>query len=92
MTCVIDSNTIGCIASVASVDWGAAVQVMAAIGIGSGFVIDLSLTARNKASNGFVSPEAGYKPLFNNPTSPTFQPGADGGAPGVLLGLFPDSR
>jgi hypothetical protein len=59
---------------------------------GSGFVIDLSLTARNKAANGFVSPEAGYKPLFNNPTSPTFQPGPDGGAPGlvVLLSTTPD--
>jgi hypothetical protein len=59
---------------------------------GSGFVIDLSLTARNKASNGFLAPEAGYKPLFNNPTSPTFQPGANGGAPGlvVLLSTTPD--
>ena len=37
---------------------------------GSGFVVDLSLTARNKASNTFLSPEAGYKPVFNNPTAP----------------------
>jgi hypothetical protein len=59
---------------------------------GSGFVIDLALTARNKASNASLSPEAGYKPLFNNPTSPTFAPGADGGAPGlvVLLSTTPD--
>ena len=59
---------------------------------GSGFVVDLSLTARNKASNAVLSPEAGYKPLFNNPTSPTFQPGTNGGAPGlvVLLSTTPD--
>jgi hypothetical protein len=31
-----DSNTIGSIASVASIDWGCAVQVMAAATIGSG--------------------------------------------------------
>jgi hypothetical protein len=60
---------------------------------GSGFVIDLALTARNKAANGLLSPEAGYKPLFNNPTSPTFQPGTNGGAPGlvVLLSTTPDT-
>jgi predicted lipoprotein with Yx(FWY)xxD motif len=60
---------------------------------GSGFVIDLALTARNKASNSLLSPEAGYKPLFNNPTSPTFQPGSNGGAPGlvVLLSTTPDT-
>jgi hypothetical protein len=59
---------------------------------GSGFVIDLSLTARNKASNMYLAPEAGYKALFNNPTSPTFGPGVDGGAPGlvVLLSTTPD--
>ena len=31
-----DSNTIGSIAGVASIDWGCAVQVMAAVTIGSG--------------------------------------------------------
>ncbi|KAG2355097.1 amino acid/polyamine transporter I [Suillus spraguei] len=31
-----DSNTIGSIASVASIDWGCAVQIMAAVSIGSG--------------------------------------------------------
>ncbi|KAG2072009.1 hypothetical protein BDR04DRAFT_1141912 [Suillus decipiens] len=31
-----DSNTIGTIASVASIDWGCAVQIMAAVSIGSG--------------------------------------------------------
>jgi hypothetical protein len=60
---------------------------------GSGFVIDLALTARNKASNMYLSAESGYKPLFNNPTSPTFQPGTNGGAPGlvVLLSTTPDT-
>jgi len=60
---------------------------------GSGFVIDLALTARTKASNSLLSPEAGYKPLFVNPTSPTFGPGANGGAPGlvVLLSTTPDT-
>lgn len=32
---VSDSNTIGTIASIASIDWGCAVQVMAAASIGS---------------------------------------------------------
>ena len=33
---LLDSNTIGSIAGVASIDWGCAVQVMAAVTIGSG--------------------------------------------------------
>jgi hypothetical protein len=59
---------------------------------GAGFVVDLSLTARNQAANSLLAPEAGYKPFFNNPTSPSFQPGANGGAPGlvVLLSTTPD--
>jgi predicted lipoprotein with Yx(FWY)xxD motif len=54
---------------------------------GAGFVVDVSVTARNKASNGLLSPEAGYKPLFNNPTAPTFAPGPNGGAPGLVVML-----
>jgi predicted lipoprotein with Yx(FWY)xxD motif len=59
---------------------------------GAGFVVDLSLTARNRAANRLLGPEAGYKPFFNNPTSPTFKPGPDGAAPGlvVLLSTTPD--
>ena len=34
---ILDANTIGSIAAVASIDWGAAVQVMAAANIGSGY-------------------------------------------------------
>src|SRR4029077_12917109 len=54
---------------------------------GAGFVVDLSLTARNRAANGLLSPEAGYKPFFNNPTAPTFAPGVDAGAPGLVVTL-----
>ena len=48
---------------------------------GAGFVVDLALTARTKAANPLLSSESGYKPLFNNPTAPTFQPGANGPRP-----------
>ncbi len=60
---------------------------------GAGFVVDLALTARNKTANSLLSPEAGYKPFFNNPTAPTFVPGPNGGAPGlvVLLSTTPDT-
>ena len=54
---------------------------------GAGFVVDLSLTSRNQAANGVLAPEAGYKPFFNNPTSPTFKPGPDAGAPGLVVML-----
>ena len=30
-----DANTVGTIAAIASIDWGAAIQIMAAVGIGS---------------------------------------------------------
>jgi hypothetical protein len=33
--CILDANTIGGIAAMASIDWGCAVQVMAAAAIGS---------------------------------------------------------
>jgi predicted lipoprotein with Yx(FWY)xxD motif len=54
---------------------------------GAGFVVDLALTARNKAANGILSAEEGYKPFFNNPTAPTFQPGRNDGAPGLVVML-----
>jgi predicted lipoprotein with Yx(FWY)xxD motif len=54
---------------------------------GAGFVIDLALTARNKRANTLLAPEAGYKPFFNNPTAPTFRPGPDEGAPGLVVML-----
>ncbi len=60
---------------------------------GSGFVVDLAVTARTAASNSLLSAEAGYKPFFNNPTAPTFVPGPNGGAPGlvVMLSTTPDT-
>ena len=54
---------------------------------GAGFVVDVSLTARTKSANSLLSSAAGYKPFFNNPTAPTFQPGANGGAPGLVVML-----
>jgi predicted lipoprotein with Yx(FWY)xxD motif len=60
---------------------------------GAGFVVDVALTARNKAGNSLLSSDAGYKPFFNNPTASTFKPGPDGGAPGlvVLLSTTPNT-
>src|SRR5215831_6806223 len=54
---------------------------------GAGFVVDLTLTARNKAANKSISAEAGYKPFFNNPSAPTFHPGPNQGAPGLVVML-----
>ncbi len=54
---------------------------------GAGFVVDLALTARDKRSNTLLSPEAGYQPFFNNPGAPTFHPGPDPGAPGLVVML-----
>lgn len=33
---IIDANTVGTVGAVASIDWGCAVQIMAAASIGSG--------------------------------------------------------
>jgi hypothetical protein len=60
---------------------------------GAGFVVDLSLTARNRSANTLLAPESGYKPFFNNPTAPTFHAGPNAGAPGlvVMLSTTPDT-
>jgi hypothetical protein len=52
---------------------------------GAGFVVDLTLTARNRAANGLLSFDAGYKPFFNNPSAPTSVPGPGQGAPGLVV-------
>lgn len=52
---------------------------------GAGFVVDLALDATKAAYNPLLSPAAGYKPFFNDPTSTTFHPGADPGAPGLVV-------
>jgi hypothetical protein len=59
---------------------------------GVGFIVDLALDATKVKYNALLSPAAGYKPYFNDPTSPTFHPGPDPGAPGlvVMLSTTPD--
>jgi hypothetical protein len=59
---------------------------------GAGFVVDLSLTARNRRANTLLSPEAGYKPFFDNPTAASFHAGPSDAAPGlvVMLSTTPD--
>jgi predicted lipoprotein with Yx(FWY)xxD motif len=54
---------------------------------GAGFVVDLALRARTQYTNSLLSPEAGYKPFLNNPAAPTFAPGTNGGAPGLVVTL-----
>ncbi|GAC1685785.1 MAG: hypothetical protein NVS9B9_07870 [Ktedonobacteraceae bacterium] len=52
---------------------------------GAGFVVDLSLDAIHPADNAYLSAANGYKPFFNAPGSPTFHPGSDPGAPGLVV-------
>jgi hypothetical protein len=52
---------------------------------GAGFVIDISLDAARPADNGYLSAAKGYMPYFNDPSSSTFHPGADPGAPGLVV-------
>jgi hypothetical protein len=59
---------------------------------GAGFVVDVALDAATAKDNHYLSPQAGYRPYFNDPNSSTFHPGPDPGAPGlvVLLSSTPD--
>ena len=52
---------------------------------GAGYVIDLSIDAKSPADNSYLSAAHGYKPFFNDPTSTTFHPGSDQGAPGLVV-------
>ena len=52
---------------------------------GAGNVVDLAIDASKPKFNHLLSPEAGYKPFFNDPTAPTFHPGPDPGAPGLVV-------
>jgi predicted lipoprotein with Yx(FWY)xxD motif len=55
-------------------------------GAGGSFNVDLMLQARTKQANSLLSAAKGYKPLFNDPSGPTFGPGqADPGAPGLVV-------
>jgi hypothetical protein len=59
---------------------------------GAGFIVDLAVDATNARGNSILSAANGYQPFFNDPSSTTFHPGPDPGAPGlvVLLSTTPD--
>lgn len=52
---------------------------------GAGFIVDLALDATNARGNALLSSANGYQPFFNDPTSSTFHPGTDSGAPGLVV-------
>jgi hypothetical protein len=52
---------------------------------GVGFIVDLALDATAPRYNHLLSAAAGYKPYFNDPSSSTFHPGSDPGAPGLVV-------
>jgi hypothetical protein len=60
---------------------------------GAGFIVDLAVDATGARGNSILSEANGYHPFFNDPSSTTFHPGPDPGAPGlvVLLSTTPDS-
>ncbi len=59
---------------------------------GAGFIVDLAVDATDARGNSILSAANGYQPFFNDPSSTTFHPGPDPGAPGlvVLLSTTPD--
>lgn len=69
-----DANTVGNVASVASVDWGCAVQIMAAVSIGSGLKFEATIAqtlyaanlSRHAAPADFLSTIVGYIALFSS--------------------------
>jgi len=54
----------------------------ASAGVGGAFSVDLSLQARKRSANHFLS---GYTAAFNDPNAPTFHPGPDAAAPGLVV-------
>jgi hypothetical protein len=52
---------------------------------GAGFIVDLALDATDARGNALLSSANGYQPFFNDPTSSTFHPGTDPGAPGLVV-------
>jgi hypothetical protein len=52
---------------------------------GAGFIVDLAVDATDARGNSILSPANGYQPYFNDPSSTTFHPGPDPGAPGLVL-------
>jgi hypothetical protein len=51
-------------------------------GVGGTFSVDLSLEAQTPQANSLL---AGYTSAFNDPTKPTFHPGPDAAAPGLVV-------
>src|SRR5262249_30954965 len=51
-------------------------------GVGGTFSVDLSLQARNANANSLLS---GYTSAFNDPNAPTFHPGLNAAAPGLVV-------
>jgi predicted lipoprotein with Yx(FWY)xxD motif len=51
-------------------------------GVGGTFSVDLSLQARNATGNSLLS---GYTSAFNDPNAPTFHPGPNAAAPGLVV-------
>jgi hypothetical protein len=49
------------------------------------FTVDVSLEATKKSFNKMLAPSAGYFPVFSNPLAPTFKPGPDPGAAGLVV-------
>jgi predicted lipoprotein with Yx(FWY)xxD motif len=54
----------------------------ASAGVGGTFSVDLSLEATTPQANALLS---GYTAAFNDPTKPTFHPGPDAAAPGLVV-------
>ncbi|MGP0049229.1 MAG: hypothetical protein ACLPZR_10345 [Solirubrobacteraceae bacterium] len=52
---------------------------------GAGFIVDLALDAADASGNAILSSSDGYQPFFNDPSSSTFHPGDDPGAPGLVV-------
>jgi len=57
-------------------------QPGARAGVGGTFSVDVSLQARTRRANGLLS---GYTAAFNDPNAPTFHPGPDAAAPGLVV-------
>jgi predicted lipoprotein with Yx(FWY)xxD motif len=51
-------------------------------GLGGTFSVDLSLQARTASANSLLS---GYKAAFNDPNKPSFHPGPNAAAPGLVV-------
>jgi hypothetical protein len=54
----------------------------ASAGVGGTFSVDLALEARNARGNNLL---AGYTAGFNDPSKPTFHPGPNAAAPGLVV-------